>query len=161
LRIELQWAKDSPVVPAESAEAPGVVVRDRTAAVELRDRWALFTLLRRTARRQDAEDPSIQMLRFEVATAPAPPPEAEDRKARKARQNQPPPQLEVEPARVYLRLGLRAPELKEKTAGGKDAPPSTAEDLEVPAFPVYAPRWTYSGDRPGERAGEIEESETR
>jgi hypothetical protein len=138
-------------MPAESAENPGVIVRDRTAVVELRDRWALLTLLRRTARRQDAEDPSIQMLRFEVATQPAPPPEAgKDKQAE-------PPQPETEPARVYLRLGLRAPEPKDKTAGGKEAPPSTATDLEVPAFPVSAPRWTSLG----ERAGESQESQTR
>ncbi len=95
IRVELQWAKDSPVVPAESAEIPGVIVRDRTAVLELRDRWSLLTLLRRTARRQDAEDPSIQMLRFEVATQPAPPldPKAKPDEAerRRARPRLPPP----------------------------------------------------------------------
>lgn len=150
LRVELQWAKDSPVVPAESAGNPGIVVRDRTAVVEQRDRWALLSLLRRTARRQDAEDPSIQMLRFEVATLPAPLPE-EGKKA------EPQPQPEPDDARVYVRLGLRAPEPKDKTAGGKEAPPSTAQDLEVPSFPVSAPRWSSLG----ERAGEGEESQTR
>lgn len=153
VRVELQWAKDSPVVPAESAENPGVVVRDRTAVLELRDRWALLTLLRRTARRQDAEDPSIQMLRFEVATKPAPPMEP----IRKDADADTEPQPEPEPARVYLRLGVRAPEPKDKTAGGKEAPPAAAEDLEVPAFPVSAPRWTSFG----EIAGESEESQAR
>lgn len=150
VQVELQWAKDSPVVPAESADNnPRVIVRDRTAVVELRDRWALLTLLRRTARRQDAEDPSIQMLRFEVATKPAPP---LDPTRKDTEPDQLQPQPEPEPARVYLRLAVRAPEPKDKTAGGKEAPPAAAEDLEVPSFPASAPRWTFSGDNAEEES---------
>ncbi|HEV2854761.1 MAG TPA: type VI secretion protein IcmF/TssM N-terminal domain-containing protein [Thermoanaerobaculia bacterium] len=133
IKVELQWAKDSPVIPVESAELAGVAVKDRTAVLEFTDRWSLFTLLRRAASLQDAGDRSVQMLRFEVATRPA----SQDAELK----------AEPESTRVFVRLGLRAPEAKEKAAG-KDAaaPAPAATDLEVPAFPTAAPRWTYSED---------------
>jgi type VI secretion system protein ImpL len=130
IRLELQWAKDSPVVPVETADLPGVHVRERTAVLEWRGHWALFALVRASTDPEVPADPGVQVLRFQVATRPEASPDAKP-----------------EPARVYLSLALRAPERREKTAG-KDAAaaspaavPVPAGDLELPAFPVAAPAW--------------------
>jgi type VI secretion system protein ImpL len=130
IRVELQWAKDSPVIPVESADLPGVHVRDRTAVLEWRGHWALFALARALGDLTVPTDPGVQMLRFQVATRPEADPNAK-------------PDL----ARVYVSLAVRAPERREKTAG-KDAAsaspaavPVPAGDLELPAFPVSAPAW--------------------
>ncbi|MFL6233723.1 MAG: type VI secretion protein IcmF/TssM N-terminal domain-containing protein [Thermoanaerobaculia bacterium] len=130
IRVELQWAKDSPVVPVESAGLPGVHVRERTAVQEWRGHWALFALARALTDPAIPADPGVQVLRVEVATRP----EAD-------------PQAKPDPARVYVALTLRAPERREKTAG-KDAAaaspaalPVPAGDLELPAFPTAAPAW--------------------
>jgi type VI secretion system protein ImpL len=130
IRVELQWAKDSPVVPVESADLPAVHVRDRTAVLEWRGHWALFALIRGLEDASVPTDPGVQMLRFQVATRP----EADA-------------QAKPDLARVYVSLAVRSPERREKTAG-KDAaaasPPAAsvpAGDLELPAFPVSAPAW--------------------
>jgi hypothetical protein len=135
IRVELQWAKDSPVIPAETADLPGVHVRERTAVLEWRGHWALFALVRGLEDPEVAADPGIQMLRLQVATRPEADPKAK-------------PDL----ARVYVALALRAPERREKTAG-KDAAaaspaavPVPAGDLELPAFPVSAPAWKAKAD---------------
>jgi type VI secretion system protein ImpL len=128
VRLELQWAKDSPVVPVESADLAGVSVEGRTAVVERKGRWSLFALLRALASPQDAPDATTQMLRLQVATRP----EA-DAKAK------------PETARVYIAVSLRAPERTDKAAAAKDAKdaplPTPAGDLELPVFPVSAPAW--------------------
>lgn len=126
LRIELQWAKDSPVVPVESADLPGVRVAGQTAVLEFNDRWSLLTLLRLAD-----SDPGAELLRLSVATRPA---------AGVAEVTE--PQAAPELARVFIRLGVRAPAPREKPAPAdvKAVPP--AEDLAVPVFPVAAPRWT-------------------
>jgi type VI secretion system protein ImpL len=160
LRIELQWAKDSPVVPVEIPQLPGVrivpvekspdlqdpkdvQVAGRTAVLEFTGRWSLLTLLRlpgSTGRLEDG-DPSLQRLRLSVATRPVDQPQAA-------------PKL----ARVFIRLGLRAPERKEKPAVGPASAPAPADtkpapgsaedlDLKVPDFPTEAPRWTEDGGR--------------
>ena len=129
VRLELQWAKDSPVVPVESADLAGVSVEGRTAVVERRGRWSLLALLRALASPQDAPDATTQMLRLQVATRP----EA-DAKAK------------PETARVYIAVSLRAPERHDKAAA-KDAPPAVpAGDLELPVFPVSAPAWAPRGN---------------
>jgi type VI secretion system protein ImpL len=132
MRLELQWAKDSPVIPVESADLAGVHVQDRTAILEVRDRWSLFALLRGLASPPDADaGPGVQRIRLQVATRPAADPKATPEKAR-----------------VFVGLALRAPERRDKTAG-KDAaaaaaaaaPAAPAGDLELPAFPLAAPAW--------------------
>ena len=127
LRVELQWAKDSPVLPVESADLPGVRVAGQTAVFEINDRWSLLTLLRMA----DA-GPEAEMIRLSVATRPL---------AEVAE-----PQAAPELAKVFIRLGVRAPEPREKTApadGKAAAPPApAATDLDVPVFPAVAPRWT-------------------
>jgi type VI secretion system protein ImpL len=129
VRLELQWAKDSPIVPVESADLAGVSVEGRTAVVERKGRWSLLALLRALASPQDAPDATTQMLRLQVATRP----EA-DAKAK------------PETARVYIAVSLRAPERHDKAAAAaaaKDAPPPVpVGDLELPFFPTAAPAWT-------------------
>jgi len=145
VRLELQWAKDSPIVPVESAELPGVRVAGRTATIQYASRWALLALLRERGSREDAPGRDVQMLLLVVKTRP----ETE-------------PLAEPKDARVFIRLTLRSPEVKEggaaqaavAGAGGVEAeapgaqakPPTPARDLEVPVFPVRAPRWPMQGD---------------
>jgi type VI secretion system protein ImpL len=137
LRLELQWAKDSPVVPVEAADLAGVHVEGRTAAIELKGRWSLLALLRAFGSPQDAPDSVTQMLRLQVATRPDADPKAAPEKAR-----------------VFVAVALRAPESRDKPApgapagamSGKDGalhPPVNppAGDLELPPFPVSAPAW--------------------
>lgn len=135
LRLELQWAKDSPVIPVESADLPGVHVNGRTAILEARDRWSLLALLRGLGSPVDADaDPGAERLRLQVATRP----EAD-------------PKAKPEMARVFVGLALRAPERRDKTAG-KDAAAAAgvaaapAGDLELPAFPLSAPAWRVKSD---------------
>jgi len=130
VRLELQWAKDSPVVPVESVDLAGVSVEGRTAVVERKGRWSLLALLRALASPQDAPDATTQMLRLQVATRP----EA-DAKAK------------PETARVYIAVSLRAPERHDKAAAATAAPPAVpAGDLELPVFPVSAPAWAPRGN---------------
>lgn len=119
LRLELQWAQDSPVVPVDS---PGVRVEGRTAVIERSERWSLLALLRGFGITAAGADPAVQLLRFAVSTKGEPPAEPQP------------------PARVYLGLTVRPPQRADKAA--KDQPPVVAPNLEVPAFPVEAPRWT-------------------
>jgi type VI secretion system protein ImpL len=138
LRLELQWAKDSPVIPVESADLPGVHVQGRTAILEVRDRWSLLSLVRGLGSPVDADaDPGAERLRLQVATRP----EAD-------------PKAKPEMARVFVALALRAPERRDRTAG-KDAAASAATagvaaapagDLELPAFPLSAPAWRVKSD---------------
>ncbi|HEY3572184.1 MAG TPA: type VI secretion protein IcmF/TssM N-terminal domain-containing protein [Thermoanaerobaculia bacterium] len=130
IRVELQWAKDSPVIPVESADLPGVHVRERTAVLEWRGHWALFALARSLEDLTVPADPGVQVLRVQVATRP----EAD-------------PKAKPDVARVYISLTARSPERREKTAG-KDAAAASpaavavpAGDLELPAFPTSAPAW--------------------
>ncbi|HKI00426.1 MAG TPA: type VI secretion protein IcmF/TssM N-terminal domain-containing protein [Thermoanaerobaculia bacterium] len=137
LRVELQWAKDSPVIPVESTDLPGTRVQGRTAVIERADRWSLLALLRLAGIPDSAGDPSLQMLRFVIATQPEVKPGVPP----------PPPPAKPDIARVYVRIGVRAPESREKPATGKDAtPPPPAEDLKVPVFPVDAPRWIQGSE---------------
>lgn len=137
LRVKLEWAKDSPVIPVERDDLPGTRVQGRTAVIERADRWSLLALLRLASIPDSAGDPSLQMLRFVIATRPEVDPEA------------PPPPPKTDIARVYIRIGVRVPESREKPATGKDAtPPPPAEDLKVPVFPVAAPRWTQGSEAP-------------
>lgn len=129
VRLELQWAKDSPVVPVESPELPGVLVKGRTAVFEFNNRWALLALLKTLASPQDDGDPRAETLRLRVATRP----EAE-------------PQAAPETARVFIRLALRAP--RREAPGEKAEAAAPAEDLELPVFPVSAPRWSQGGEGP-------------
>jgi type VI secretion system protein ImpL len=136
LRVELQWAKDSPVIPVESAELPGVHVRERTAVLEWRGHWALFALARGLEDPSVPTDPGVEMLRLQAATRPEKDPSAKP-----------------DVARVYLSLAVRSPERREKTAGKDAAAASPAAlqvpggDLELPAFPVSAPPWTARADK--------------
>ncbi|HEY9420111.1 MAG TPA: type VI secretion protein IcmF/TssM N-terminal domain-containing protein, partial [Thermoanaerobaculia bacterium] len=70
VRLELQWAKDSPVVPVETADLPGVQVTGRTAAFEFNNRWSLLALLKVLGQPGDDGDPGFQTLRLRVATRP-------------------------------------------------------------------------------------------
>lgn len=125
VRLEDQWAKDSPIVPVESADLPGVRVEGRTAVLELRDRWSLLALLRQRGDPRDAADPGAQLLRLQVATRPDADPKAAP-----------------EMARVYVGIALRAPEPRDKAAAVKDgSPPAPPGNLELPAFPTAAPAW--------------------
>lgn len=135
LRLELQWAKDSPVIPVESADLPGVHVQGRTAILEVRGRWSLLALVRGLESPGGADlDPGTERLRLQVATRP----EAD-------------PKAAPEMARVFVGLALRAPERRDRTAG-KDAaaaasvPAAPAGDLELPAFPLSAPAWRVKSD---------------
>jgi type VI secretion system protein ImpL len=130
VRLELQWAKDSPVVPVESAELPGVLVKGRTAVIEFNNRWSLLALLKTLASPQDDGDPRAETLRLRVATRP----EAE-------------PQAAPETARVFIRLALRAPQ-RQAPGEKAEAAAAPAEDLELPVFPVSAPRWSQGGEGP-------------
>jgi type VI secretion system protein ImpL len=124
LRLELQWAQDSPVVPVESTAQPGVRVEGRTAVIELTGRWSLLALLSRLKVKQAAADPATQLLGLTVIT------QSEDT----------PPA----PAQVFLRLTLQPPQRADKTADkpAKDEPPAVANNLKIPIFPEVAPRWT-------------------
>lgn len=128
VRMELQWAKDSPVVPVESADLPGVQVTGRTAAVEFNNRWSLLALLKVLSQPEEDGDPAARMLRLRVATRP----EAE-------------PQSKPDVARVFVRLTLRAPQRQELGEKAEAAAPPP-EDLKLPVFPVAAPRWGQEGE---------------
>ncbi|HEX6903563.1 MAG TPA: type VI secretion protein IcmF/TssM N-terminal domain-containing protein [Thermoanaerobaculia bacterium] len=131
VRLELQWAKDSPVIPVESPELPGVLVKGRTAVFEFNNRWSLLALLKTLASPQDDGDPRAETLRLRVATRP----EAE-------------PQAAPETARVFVRLALRAPRREVPPGEKAEAAAAPAEDLELPVFPVSAPRWSQGGEGP-------------
>jgi type VI secretion system protein ImpL len=117
LRLELQWAKDSPVVPVESPEQPGVRVEGLTAVVQRSERWSLLALLRGPGVSPAAADPAARLLPLEVST------------------NSP----GESPARVFLGITVRPPQGADKAA--KDQPPAVAPNLKVPKFCVVAPHW--------------------
>ncbi|HEV2847191.1 MAG TPA: hypothetical protein VG477_20210, partial [Thermoanaerobaculia bacterium] len=128
VRLELQWAKDSPVIPVETADLPGVQVTGRTAAFEFNNRWSLLALLKVLSQPGDDGDPGAQMLRLRVATRP----EAE-------------PQSAPEVTRVFVRLAVRAPQRQAPGEKAEAAAPPP-DDLELPVFPVAAPRWSQEGE---------------
>ncbi len=133
IRLELQWAKDSPVIPVESPELPGVLVNGRTAVFEFNNRWSLLALLRTLATPQDDGDPRAETLRLRVATRP----EAE-------------PQAAPEMARVFIRLALRPP--RREASGEK------AEAAAPPPSPPLPPKTSSCRSSPcRRRAGAREE----
>jgi type VI secretion system protein ImpL len=127
VRLSLRWASDGPRVPVEPAPRSGVAVADRTVIFAYANSWALLTALENRATRRelpdyaDAEPVTLALTVYTKPAAGGPPP--------------------AQPARVFLRLELFAPAAKPELA---------AAPLEVPAFPVQAPRL---GDK---RAQQIE-----
>ena len=129
LRLDSQWAKDSPVIPVESADLPGVHVQGRTAILEVRDRWSLLALVRGLGSPVDADaDPGTERLRLQVATRPEADPKATPEMARGVRRPR--------PARPQCWDSTAGKDAAAATAATAANPAAPAGDLELPAFPL-------------------------
>jgi type VI secretion system protein ImpL len=124
IRLTLRWANDSPRVPVAGAEPAPVMVKERTAVFEYKDRWSLFTfvlrhgrLLKRAGALADCDqgfDAEPYTLKFTVKTEPDP-----------AVSPLQPPDLKAPAAEVFMRVSL--------VTANKQEP------LMLPCFPTKAP----------------------